>query len=286
MGGVDYRAIEFAVDHNQAKSGNVTLFSRQQNFSSSKLAKLTQSLKNRFSAQARTPSSAVSDNLVLKRFMNGFLTLIIIASLIVGAVLFVPSLYYSVFPADVIEVQAPEPGTAFGGDFKSPAIQEPKKEKYQPPVDPTLPKGDWMIIPRIGVHSEMRPTPTAEEALSSGLWWVPDFGIPGDEDLPIIVAGHRYGWKWWWKDDYWKYNSFYLLPETEPGDRIEIISNQQKWVYEIYAGEVGDEITDYNADLIIYTCQYLSGPIRHFRYARLIDPTTDTQNTQVSPQLN
>lgn len=106
----------------------------------------------------------------------------------------------------------------------------------------------------------------------------PDYGKPGDEyNLPIILAAHRFGWDWWWQTDYWKYHSFYNLPELEPGDMVEIIADQRKWIYEIYAGEQGEEITDYEANLILYTCKFLNSPLRHFRYARLINLDQNTQ---------
>lgn len=148
---------------------------------------------------------------------------------------------------------------------------------YLPPFEATLPTGDWLVIPRIGVRSELQATSTADSALDTGLWLVPDFGQPGDSDQPIIVVGHRFGWKWWWQNDYWKYHSFYLLPELELGDRVEIIAQQRKWTYEIYASEEGPAISDYQADLILYTCKYLSSPVRIFKYARLIDPTANSQ---------
>jgi hypothetical protein len=94
----------------------------------------------------------------------------------------------------------------------------------------------------------------------------------------MILAAHRFGWEWWWQSDYWKYNSFYLLPDTEPGDIVEIIDDQRKWTYEIYGGGEGDSILDYDADMILYTCKFLNSPVRHFRYARLVDPTADTQS--------
>ncbi len=232
-------------------------------------------------AQAPTPISTSTQSKAFKRAVNIILSIVISFSLLLGVVMVVPAAYYSIFPADVIEIEPPEPGTAFGGEFKTPraveTVAEPVVQKYEPPIDPTLPEGDWLIIPRIGVRTPMQPTEDPEEALATGIWWVPDFGGPGYDELPMILAGHRYGWKWWWRDDYWKYHSFNLLPNTEPGDRIEIISGQRKWIYEIYAGEEGDEITDYDADLILYTCKFLTGPIRHFRYARIIDPTANTQ---------
>lgn len=252
-----------------------------------------------------------------KKILNAFLSLTIALSLVVAIVVFLPVVYFKVFPADVIELQATDEGSAFGGKFRSALVSdgngtkgdeksngggevdnvgdagetegveskksdskaktEPVVQHYLPPTDPTLPDGDWLVIPRIGVRTKLQKTATANEALETGVWWVPDFGNPGYDNLPMILAGHRFGWKWWWRDEYWKYNSFYLLPDTEPGDRVEIISDHRKWIYEIYAGTEGDEITDYSADLILYTCKYLTSPIRFFRYARIIDPNTNTQ---------
>lgn len=217
------------------------------------------------------------------KLANLALSLVLVVCLVAASTLVIPSVYYALFPADVIEVTAPENGTAFGGSFEkeqSAEVQpeaQPEEPKYVPPQDMTLPDGDWLVIPRIGVRSVLQPTADPEDALNTGLWWVPDFGKAGDTQLPMIVAAHRYGWQWWWKTDYWRYHSFYKLPETQPGDRIEVISDHRKWIYEIYAGEEGEEITDYDADLILYTCKFLKSPIRHFRYARLIDPTKDTQ---------
>lgn len=146
-----------------------------------------------------------------------------------------------------------------------------KEVRQLPAINPNLPVGDWLVIPKIGVRSQLQATANYEDALDTGLWRAPDFGKPGSLEMPMIVAGHRYGWKWWWQDEYWKYNSFNLLPELQVGDRVEVISEQRKWIYEIYAGEEGNEITDYKADLILYTCKYLQSPLRYFRYARLVE---------------
>lgn len=207
-----------------------------------------------------------------------FLSLVTVLSILFVALLFVPAVYYQIFPADVIELVPGENGSPIGGEFASQKIEPSSKPKpYIPPKDETLPQGDWLIIPRIGVRTPLRKTEKPEVALEKGVWQVPDFGVPGDRTQPMILAAHRFGWQWWWKDEYWKYNSFYNLPTTEPGDMIEIISDQRKWIYEIYAGEEGEEITDYKADLILYTCKFLKSPIRHFRYARIVDPTVMTQ---------
>jgi len=220
------------------------------------------------------------------RIIGWFLSVITVLSVLFGLVLFVPAAYYLIFPADVIELRPNQPGSPLGGEFalsgssstdSSTISPSPTPEPYVPPRDETLPEGDWLVVPRIGVRTPLRKTANPDEALEKGVWQVPDFGVPGDRTQPMILAAHRFGWQWWWRDEYWKYNSFYNLPETEPGDLIEIISDKRKWIYEIYAGEEGEEITDYHADLILYTCKYLQSPVRHFRYARIIDPTVMTQ---------
>lgn len=221
---------------------------------------------------------------VSKTALNKIAMAAIILSLSVGAALLGPRLYYSVIAVETIPVQAQENGTVLGGNFAEgtqagqEVVAEPEKTPYLPPKDDTLPEGKWLIIPRIGVRTELQETEDPEEALATGVWKVPGYGEVGSTDLPVILAAHRFGWEWWWQSDYWKYNSFYLLPDTEPGDIVEIIDDQRKWTYEIYGGAEGDEIADYDADLILYTCKFLNSPVRHFRYARLIDPTADSQS--------
>ncbi|MBP7768365.1 sortase [Candidatus Woesebacteria bacterium] len=173
---------------------------------------------------------------------------------------------YTKLVSDSVPIQSSHPVIQ-----STPVPEVPIKKAYAPAFDATLPQGTWLKIPSIGVDSPAQPTATSEEALSTGVWLVPDFGRPGDTTQPMIMAAHRFGWKSWWKSDYWKKNSFYLLATTKPGDRIEVVYEQRKWVYEIYAGEEGEQISDYDADLILYTCKFLNSPIRYFRYARLIE---------------
>jgi len=207
------------------------------------------------------------------------LSLLIAFSFLMAGVYFGPKLFYQVVSPQVKQIDASEEGSPIGGDFNKGIEEEveAKENKYVPPHNPNLPEGTWLIIPRISIRTQMELNKKSDEALETGLWLVPDYGMPGDAGMPMIVAGHRYGWDWWWQDDYWRYHSFYLLTQLEPGDTVEAIHDQRKWVYEIYAGEEGTEISDYNADLILYTCKFLNSPIRHFRYARLIDPTKNTQ---------
>lgn len=214
--------------------------------------------------------------------LNVFFGLLMLSASVVLIALYSPDLYRSIFKdkaqnnanSAAISQEKSLNNLAEAQSFAENQVEEPVptpvQTRYLPEQNLNLPVGDWLTIPLIGVNTQLQKTPTAEEALSTGVWWVPEFGLPGDLTKPMIVSGHRYGWEWWWKSDYWRYHSFYRLPELQPGDLIEIISEQRKWTYEVYAGEEGTEITDYQADLILYTCKFLNSPLRVFRYAKLV----------------
>lgn len=228
---------------------------------------------------------------ISRKFLSYLLLVVSILAVIAAAVIFVPDLYYQIFPADIKPVESLDSGSTWGGSFKIDGENETAETKVKPalksinlpPKNETLPEGDWLIIPRIGVRTEIQATADPEEALQKGVWLAPAFGRPeqldefGKDTLPLIMAAHRYGWQWWWQDDYWRYHSFHKLPELEPGDLVEIITEKRKWTFEVFAGEEGEEIMNYEADLILYTCKFLNSPLRHFRYARLIDLEESTQ---------
>jgi hypothetical protein len=224
-----------------------------------------------FSAQeyeiSRVTGAAVREHVVgwTTTVAKVFLTTVLLASIaIIGSVV-IPEAYSKFFPESVSQVATHTPVAT-----SAPVVVVEKK--YEPPLDPSLPEGTWIYIPKIGVETEAQATIDPNEALDTGVWMVPDFGVPSpDVQDPIIMAAHRFGWQWWWQDEYWRKHSFYLLTDTQPGDRVEIVHNQRKWTYEIYAGEEGTEITDYEADLILYTCKFLNSPIRYFRYARVVE---------------
>lgn len=202
------------------------------------------------------------------------------ASILLMTVLFGPAIYDHFFPPTTVALKPTTVGTPLGGRFDK-GTQTPSRQVVLPPKDDSLPDGEWLIIPSIGVNTEIQENTDSAVALEKGVWRVPDYGQPGDTTKPIILAAHRYGYIWWWRkgSQYWKYNSFYLLPQLQPGDLIEVISDKRKYEYEVYAGEKGTEITDYNADMILYTCEFLNGDTRYFRYARLLDPGANTQTT-------
>ena len=84
-----------------------------------------------------------------------------------------------------------------------------------------------------------------------------------------MIASHRFGYSSW-SEEKRRLISFFNLPETKVGNRITIIWNQRKYVYEIV--EVGETtyVENYDTDLILYTCRYYNSPVRIFRYANLV----------------
>lgn len=221
---------------------------------------------------------------------------VVLVVLAIGALswIYLPGLVTRLWPTLPQQVVAATSGSVLGGAFdqgaiafkpaETTAVEAPEviehvemPTRYLPDVDENLPQGSWIMIPKIGVVSELQWTETADEALDTGIWAVPEYGLPGSLNQPMIVAAHRYGYKWMWEGDYWKYHTFNLLPDTEPGDIVEIVHDQRKWTYEIYAGELNQEITDYSADLILYTCRFVTGDDRYIRYARLVQVDQDSQ---------
>lgn len=214
----------------------------------------------------RKPNTVVS---LIKRL--GLMLIFFLTAATVG--LFVaPRVYFALFPPSTIEIKPKVIGTPLGGAFEENLQPKSQNHNYLPELDSSLPEGNWIIIPEIGVKANYSITENANEALQSGVWLSPDYGKPGDQGMPIIMAAHRFGWDWWWQSDFGKLNSFYRLPETKQGTIVELISDQRKWTYEVFAAEEGEEITRYDADLILYTCKYLSSSVRYIRYARLIKP--------------
>lgn len=241
-----------------------------QHFSQTRELLLGVSLWQKKTSPAVVPKLSQKKHSFRLSFLKVLLTVVILVGIAGALVLTLPNLYYSVVPADTIEIKPEVIGSPIGGAYQ--ANLQTKSEKQALPIqDETLPEGDWVIIPEIGVKTNFLASENADEALKKGVWLSPEYGKPGDQGLPIILAAHRFGWSNWWQSDYGKLNSFYYLPDTKPGTIVELITDKRKWTYEIFAGEEGEEITRYDADLILYTCKHLSSPIRHIRYARLVE---------------
>lgn len=138
-----------------------------------------------------------------------------------------------------------------------------------PEVDTSLPIQPYIKMEKIGVYSPISTISDYTTALKDGAWMVPDYGTPTNGMSPIIIAAHRFGYIYW-DSATRKKISFFNLPQMHIGDTVQIIWDQRLFTYQIYAEDENTYITDYSANLILYTCKYLDSPVRIFRYAKLV----------------
>jgi len=202
------------------------------------------------------------------RSLSLFFRVGIITSIAFAFFLIAPDVYLRYAPYTPEPVEAAVNNSVLAGNFSDgtlySTIQIPAK-------DLNLPTGNWLIIPKTGVRTSILESVEPEESLKKGVWRVTDFANPVDgKEYPTILAAHKYGYLKW-NNQYRRQNSFYNLEKLEIGDTFDIIWDQRRFSYEIYAGEEGKEISDYEADVILYTCKYLNSPVRYFRYARKVE---------------
>ena len=171
--------------------------------------------------------------------------------------------YYRVKPDTSVKM-----GEILAGDFlQANKNQETQARVKLPPYDVSLPDGHWLTIPKIGVDTAIWEASYEEheKALRKGVWRVPNFGTPINGKRPIILAAHRFGYLEW-SNKYRRQNSFFNLPKLKEGDRVEIVWDKRKFEYRVVKIEEAEKITDYDVDLILYTCKFLVSPVKYFVY--------------------
>ncbi len=195
-------------------------------------------------------------------------TTLVIISVVIILFLLVPEIVYSLYPQahenEAISVQIP----VVDEDEVPEEEEEPTWEDKLPPRDESLTTQPTLIIERIGVNAEIQTGLRSEEALNEGPWIIPNLGAPlKDNGLPTVIASHRWGAVDWTKEER-TLKSFYDLPNLKVGDTIKIIWDQRLFEYTITKKEESTGITDYNSDLILYTCKVIwQSPVRIFIYA-------------------
>lgn len=182
-----------------------------------------------------------------------------------------PWVYYRVnVQATTDEVEALSGFIGVGSVLPTPSVSKPPKEVFKlPAYDGSLPEDNTLIIPRIGVNTVLQEGSDSKKALYHGVWRVPEFGTPLNNDNAIILAAHRFGYIEW-SSEFRKKSTFANLPSLKSGDTLQIIWNQRAFVYRVYKVEEGTSIKDYDADVILYTCKYLKSPVRIMVYAKRV----------------
>jgi sortase (surface protein transpeptidase) len=184
-----------------------------------------------------------------------------------------PHLYYRLSPKTSDQLAATlslNPSQEAPKPSKTPVKTTEAEKITLPSVDPSLPTKNGLIIDSIGLRGEIHEGDNWQDILKLGVWRVPDFATPEETGKPIILAAHRWGYLSW-SNAFRKLNSFYNLPKLKNGDKISLVWNQRQFEYEVYTTSQGSAITDYSANLILYTCQLWNSPVRIFVYAKRVD---------------
>lgn len=201
-------------------------------------------------------------------YLKGFGLILIFISIILFLIPSLPQLWYTVnaqaTDEELEKIVVPE---IVENDKE---VVEEEKERPLPQLDTSLPKDNFVIIPSIGVYSPIQQGSNYTKLLEKGTWIVPNFAKPDDNFNPIILASHRFGYITW-SNQQRREISFFNLPKLKRGDKVEIVWEQRKYVYEIVKSEKGTSISDYSSDLILYTCELYNSPIRIFIYAKRIN---------------
>ncbi len=207
--------------------------------------------------------------IVSKIYLTFGIVLIFFAFCVV-AITFFPQIWYSVDKsATESEFTTIEKQLTILEEVEKEVVAD-NSEIDLPTIDISLPEENTLRITSIGVDSEISQNPDSKEGLEEGVWVVPNFGTPEYNDAPIIIAAHRFGYVYWSRE-FREKSSFYNLPKLRVGDRVQIIWGQRSYEYEVYKAEDNTQITDYQADLILYTCRMYNSPVRVFRYLNRVN---------------
>ena len=125
---------------------------------------------------------------------------------------------------------------------------------------------NMLIIPVINIKTRIYESRDAKK-LNLGIIRIHTSGTPVNNKIPMILAGHRYGFLSW-TQKFRIHQSFYNLPKLHKNDFIYIIWQKHLYVYQVYKIEQSSEITDYNASVILYTCKNFYSSKRIIIYAR------------------
>lgn len=202
-----------------------------------------------------------------------------IAGILIFSVSFAPSVWYwakggaqGAVSELLYETAVSQPTAGQLGSQTTEVYRGAASSAYQPRYDASLPQGATIKVSSIGIETSVQEATREnfEEALRKGVWRANDSGTPYDRSKPTIVAAHRFGYLAW-SNTFRRKSSFFNLPKLAVGDTVEIVYKQRKYVYEVYGESRGENIDDYSADLVLYTCEDLTSPVRIFKYARLLE---------------
>ena len=211
--------------------------------------------------------------------MNNFLHNFARANIIIGLLLMVlpigylialntPDIWYRINPnalEDEVRTLAAKPFQDTGANINL----TNKEFTTDTKVDPSLPAGHYLFISKAGIDTQIFDAPNENEGLAKGVWHMPGYGSPTQNDKPIILAAHRWG-DVNLSNDYRSTNLFYNLPRLQAGDMIRITWDQKVYRYQVVSVEQSTYV-GHLSDLILMTCQFINSPERIIVYAERVE---------------
>ena len=182
----------------------------------------------------------------------GFLSIVALASLYILAAPYLPKLYYLIFKPTIN-------ATPYEQAAKS-------AQKSATPASPTNKPGNRLILPDIGVDTEVIEGSSINVIGKNQGVWHESRNITPNKDGNIVIAGHRFlyratngGW-------------FYNLPELKVGAKIYLTWDKTVYGYQIYntRSVLPSQIDIRNPDpavarkLTLYTCYPLGSTAKRF----------------------
>ena len=136
-------------------------------------------------------------------------------------------------------------------------------------ADPSLPQGHYLFISKAGIDTQIFDADNETQGLALGVWHMPGYGTPAQNDKPILLAAHRWG-DISLSNAYRSQNLFYNLPRVQAGDMIKITWDQKVYRYQVVSVEQTTYVS-HLSDLILITCQFINSPERIIVYAERVE---------------
>jgi LPXTG-site transpeptidase (sortase) family protein len=145
----------------------------------------------------------------------------------------------------------------------------PQPEKLAlPPINPNIAPGRRIMVPSIGINTNIYESATEREGLEKGVWRMPKHGTPIKNEQPFILAAHRWG-NIRLTRAFRQQHLFYNLPKIEIGQEVIVHWDQREFVYRVNYKEQIQYVSRLD-DLIMITCQFVGSPERIIVYATRI----------------
>ncbi len=152
--------------------------------------------------------------------------------------------------------------------YKADSTRISTTEQILVPTKNAVTYGNKIQVKSVGIDALIYECATSVCGLTKGVWRLPDFGTPINDNSPIVLAAHRWGPDNLSTADRIK-NLFYNADKIFEGDMIELTWNNKVYKYKVTYKEENSYITK-NSDLILVTCKYYNSDIRIIVYAKKI----------------